>query len=301
MKKLLLMLLILFWVNVMSQTTLFEDSFESYDDFAIANVGNWTLTDVDQQPTYSILGVAFLNSYSAKSFQVFNSTTTSPVLTPSSSSDWTAKTGDKNMVCFAATKPSSAPLNNDWLISPQITLGASGNTLSFWAKSCDALYGLERFKVGISTTNTSTSSFTMISSPPYVVTSNDVTWNEYSYNLDNYANSSVYIAINCVSNDQFGFAVDDFKVTTSSLSTDAFFKNHFSVYPNPTKGILNIISSSVAIDEVNLTDVNGRSIEKVSLNGGLKTQLDLNDINSGIYFLKVTSDQGVGTSKIIKN
>jgi hypothetical protein len=141
----------------------------------------------------------------------------------------------------------------------------------------------------------------MISSPPYVVTSNDVTWNEYSYNLDNYANSSVYIAINCVSNDQFGFAVDDFKVTTSSLSTDAFFKNHFSVYPNPTKGILNIISSSVAIDEVNLTDVNGRSIEKVSLNGGLKTQLDLNDINSGIYFLKVTSDQGVGTSKIIKN
>ena len=30
-----------------AQTVIFEDSFETYTDFAIANVGNWTLTDVD--------------------------------------------------------------------------------------------------------------------------------------------------------------------------------------------------------------------------------------------------------------
>ena len=34
-------------VNSNAQTVLFEDSFETYTDFAIANVGNWTLTDVD--------------------------------------------------------------------------------------------------------------------------------------------------------------------------------------------------------------------------------------------------------------
>lgn len=51
MKKILFSLCtagILFSANtVKAQTVIFEDSFETYTDFAIANVGNWTLTDVD--------------------------------------------------------------------------------------------------------------------------------------------------------------------------------------------------------------------------------------------------------------
>lgn len=301
MKKLLFMLIILLGINAMSQTVLFEDSFESYDNFIIANVGNWTLIDQDLQPTYGITGISFLNSHVAKSFQVFNSTATTPSMTPTSDSNWTARTGSKNMVCFAATRPEQAPLNNDWLISPQITLGPSGNVLSFWAKSCDAFYGLERFKVGVSTTNTLTSSFTVISPTPYEVTADDVTWYEYTYDLDAYANTPVYISINCVSNDQFGFAVDDFKVTSNDLSTNTFFKNNFSVYPNPTKDLLEISGNSIVITEISMSDINGRIVKRVALNGTNNIQLDLNDLNQGVYFLKVYSDQGIGTSKVIKD
>ena len=42
-----------------AQTVLFEDSFETYTDFAIANVGSWTLTDVDLKTTYGFTGIAF--------------------------------------------------------------------------------------------------------------------------------------------------------------------------------------------------------------------------------------------------
>ena len=51
-----------------AQTVLFEDSFETYTDFAIANVGNWTLTDVDLKPTYGFTGITFPNTGVAKSF-----------------------------------------------------------------------------------------------------------------------------------------------------------------------------------------------------------------------------------------
>ena len=97
-------------------------------------------------------------------------------MTPTDTSDWTAKSGDKIMVAFAAT---SAPWNNDWLISPQIQLTAGlGATLSFWAKGCDAEYGAEKFKVLVSTTGTAVANFTAIS--PVVTTPSDATWHEYT-------------------------------------------------------------------------------------------------------------------------
>jgi hypothetical protein len=102
MKKLLLSLIVLSAFNAKAQITLFEDSFEFYDDFAIANVGDWTLTDVDGKVTYGFNGITFLNSGVAKSFQVFNVATTTPALTPSATSDWTARTGERHMVCFVA-------------------------------------------------------------------------------------------------------------------------------------------------------------------------------------------------------
>src|SRR5690606_11838513 len=98
------------------------------------NVGNWTLTDVDLKPTYGFTGITFPNTGVAKSFQVFNSTTTTPPMTPTATSNWTAKTGTKMMVSFAAT---SSPWNNDWLISPQIGIPAGdGATLTFYGKGC---------------------------------------------------------------------------------------------------------------------------------------------------------------------
>ena len=183
MKKLLLSCFVALGICASAQTTVvFEDSFESYTDFAIADIGSWTLKDVDLKPTYGItsggVAVVFPNSGVAKSYQVFNASET----VPASGAGFSARTGVKNLVCFNAT---SSPWNDDWLISPQISMAATGTSaVSFWAKSANSSYGLEKFQVFVSTTGTDIANFTAIS--PVVVTPADVTYHEYTYDLSSY-------------------------------------------------------------------------------------------------------------------
>ncbi len=298
MKKLLLSLLILCGLNAHAQVSIFDDSFEFYDDFAIADVGDWTLTDVDLKATYGFTGVTFLNTGVPKSFQVFNATTTTPALTPSATADWSARTGDKHMVCFAAS--TAPPVNNDWLISPQITLGNT-NTIKFWAKACDATYFQERFSVWVSTTGTAVADFTKISAGAYITTPN-ITWVEYTYNLAaSYDGLPVYVGIKCTSPDMFGFAVDDFSVTAVTLGTEGFFASNYAVYPNPASSVLNISSKNTTVfNQVQLTDINGRIVKSEKNTGVITTQINIADLNAGVYFLKVTSDLGSFSTKVVK-
>lgn len=218
MKKLLLPVVIGLGLvsNINAQHTVFHDNFDSYANFSISAIGSWTLTDVDAKTTYGFNGIQFPNSGVAKSFQVFNSTATTPVMEPSDTSDWSARSGAKTMVSFGAT---STPWSNDWMITPQIQLASDGGNLSFWAKSCDTTYGAEKFRVYISTTGTAVANFTPLAA--MVTTPSDATWYEYTYNLSAYAGQQVYLAIQCTSDDQFGFAVDDFKVTSATNRTTA--------------------------------------------------------------------------------
>ena len=303
MKKILLSFALAASVGMTAQTTIFEDSFEFYPDFAIANVGMWTLVDVDMNNTYGFTGVTFPNSGVPKSFQVFDAALTTPPLTPSATSNWSARTGNKHMVAFASTSSPTPPaMNNDWLISPQIQLGTAGNTVTFWEKSCDATSGAERFKVGVSPTGTAPADFTIVSPAPYVTTPANATWVEYTYNIDNYQGQNVYIGINCVSNDQFGFAVDDFKVSATTLSTDTFFKSNFAMYPNPAKNVLNISGNAgLSMDNVVITDLNGRVVKQQNLGGVASSEVNVSDLTSGMYFITISSAEGNGTSKFMKN
>lgn len=301
MKKILLFALLVGGA-ANAQTTLFEDSFDTYDDFLITDVGEWTLTDVDVLPTYGFNTATFPEDFAEKSFQVFNHTMTEPPLEISETSDWTAHSGDKVMACFAAV-PDGDLGNDDWLISPQITLAATGNSLSFWAKAADSEFGDERFRVLVSIGTTDTADFLdVLTDEPDEATPADLTWHEYTYDLSAFDGMQVYIAIQCVSFDQFGFLVDDFKVTTTALGTPSFFNQNFAAYPNPANSVLNISAKNgVQMEQAQLTDLNGRVVRSLKLQGVTETQINTADLASGAYFLKVQSSAGIGVQKIIKN
>ena len=282
-----------------AQTVLFEDSFEAYADFAYTTgtVGDWTLVDLDLKPSYVLDGSTFPNQGLAKSFIVFNRAGIVPATT---SPQTQARTGNKSMACFNASNP--APLvNNDWLISPQVTLGTSGNNVSFWAKALNALYGLEKFNILVSTTNVSTTSFTQVN-PSVVITPSLNEWAEYTFNLDAYAGQQVYIAIQCVSDDQFALFVDDFKVTTNTVaSADSFFANNFSMYPNPVANELNIVAkTNNTINAISIVDMNGRTVKNSNDAGMNNTSVNVSDLNAGVYFVTIETNEGTGTSKFIK-
>ncbi|MDY0151520.1 MAG: choice-of-anchor J domain-containing protein [Candidatus Cloacimonas sp.] len=174
----------------------FTDGFETYPDFSLT-FAPWTLVDVDLSATYGMEDITWLNGYAAMAYIIFNPSATVPAIT-----DLASHSGAKMACSFASTTPP----NNDWMITPQQTI-AAGNVLKFWAKSYTAEFGLERFKVGVSTTGTAPANFTIISGATYV--SAPVAWTEYTYALDAYAGQQVYLGIQCLSNDAFIFAVDD--------------------------------------------------------------------------------------------
>ncbi len=87
-----------------------------------------------------------------------------------------------------------------------------------------------------------------------------------------------------------------------TLGTDEFFKKHFAVFPNPAQDKITIkATAGTAIESTELTDINGRKVMQLPSAGTLEMTVDLDQLNSGLYFLKVTSGQGSGTAKIVKN
>ncbi|MDP7437452.1 MAG: choice-of-anchor J domain-containing protein, partial [Candidatus Marinimicrobia bacterium] len=104
--------------------------------------------------------------------------------------------------------------NDDWLITPQLTFTENSSvSFSFWARSLSANW-LEDFNVMLSTTGNTISDFTTTLES---VTSTPISWTEYSYDLSAYSGQSFYLAVQCVSVDQFYLFVDDFEVTSDPV------------------------------------------------------------------------------------
>jgi hypothetical protein len=96
--------------------------------------------------------------------------------------------------------------------------------------------------------------------------------------------------------------VDDFLIA-GTLANQTFELNKIVIYPNPSNGIFTILSSDVALDEVEVFDVTGKTIYK---NKNLQTNntgatLNLSHVSSGIYFVRITSENQSTVKRIIKN
>jgi PKD repeat protein len=225
------------------RNTLIQD-FESYADFSLV-FNPWTTNDVDGSTTYGIQDVEFPHAGEPMSYIVFNPAST----TPSMSGDAALQPhgGSRFAACFASTTPA----NNDWIISPQIALGSSG-VLKFWVKSYTSQYGLERYKVGISTTTNNPSSFTIISPGAYLEAPAGA-WEQKTFDLSAYSGQNIYVGIQCVSNDAFIFMLDDLEVTSQTVTGGTLTgKVTDAINGNP---IQNALVSIAGLTD--LTDANG--------------------------------------------
>lgn len=76
--------------------------------------------------------------------------------------------------------------------------------------------------------------------------------------------------------------------------------NAISIYPNPANNILNFnVSENVTISYISIVDITGKLINS-SFNLNQKT-IDVSDIQSGVYFVRFTSEDKTVTKKFIKN
>lgn len=305
MKKLLLSSLLAFGLNANSQTTLFEDNFDSYTDFVITGFGGWSTLDIDLLPTYTggTATPTWDNAGDPQAFQIFNPTTA--VVTNATSGtevrNFDSHSGAKYAASWAAV-PGANPGNEDWLISPPITLGSTGNELSVWVKSMSDSYGLEEYSIGVylgTGVPTASSDFAL------EVTGLQASfpdWEEIVLPLDTYDGQTIRIGIRNEGADHYMFMVDDFKVTTTGLGVNDAFARKFSAYPNPANNVVNISNNdNITLTNVAINDINGRTVKTMKVNNLSEVQMDVTELSAGVYFMNIDTDSGIAVKKFIKN
>ncbi len=82
------------------------------------------------------------------------------------------------------------------------------------------------------------------------------------------------------------------------LSVADFTKNSFTVYPNPVKDMLNV-SFTQDITDVTVFNLLGQQVLFTKINA-TKGQVDMSNLSSGTYLVKVNSENAVKTIKVIK-
>jgi len=97
--------------------------------------------------------------------------------------------------------------------------------------------------------------------------------------------------------------VDNVKLVSNSetqnLDTENFATASFSIYPNPATDIINISNNLDTIENVTITDLNGRVVKEVIF-GTDQAQINISDLAQGVYILNAISNGKTITEKIVK-
>lgn len=316
MKKIILSLSLILGTIAYSQTVLLDEGFESYADFSISGFGSWSTLDLDGLNTYTgggpVIGGTTSPSWSADwtnagqpmAFQIFNLSTSNATNNPTSTAadeevrSFSPHGGQKCAVSWAGVPAGAVSANNDWLITPSVTLGTNSNVLTFWVKALSPAF-VESYKVGVYTGTgnpTSAANFTIVSSPAISTAPN--TWQQVTINLDAYAGQSIKIGFQYMSADKYMFMLDDVKLTASgTLGTSEVSKakGNTSIYPNPTKGEINI-KTDKKIKSTSVIDMTGKTLNRTE-----SGNTNISTLPKGTYLMKVEFADGTSTTeKIIK-
>lgn len=216
------------------------DDMENYASFAITNIGDWKLVDLDGSKTYGIaIGqnqvLEYPNVGEAMAYQVFVPSEAGIDITAPDWAPWAPHSGNKMLACFSATEKK----NDDWLISPELT--GDEQEISFYGKTVIATYGLETIEIYYSKTGNNVGDFVKISD--FSVPDK---WTELKATLPIGAR---YFAIRCTSQDRFAFLLDDIKYMPATEAQMELSLVGFNVYCDSEKLTAEPLMDFTYIDE----------------------------------------------------
>jgi hypothetical protein len=222
-------------------------------------------------------------------------------------------------VNYNSVAAGSAGTISNWLITPTISL-KDGDVIKFYTRAGSNFSTIpDRLEFRLSTDgetsvvpstgSTDLGSFTTIAAtvnPNLTPSVYPVTWTEVLYTVEGLPTETEcklafrYFVTNGGPTGANGNAIwiDALTINRTLLATSEFFKGNFTVWPTPASNVLNIANNSeVEIIAMQMTDINGRTVREVK---GMTSQINMADLNAGVYFMKITTAQGTGTTKVIK-
>ena len=131
-------------------------------------------------------------------------------------------------------------------------------------------------------------------------TGNQYSWVEEKISLSDYLGETILIRFKIVTNSfgrRDGFYFDDFEISgvSNQLNIENNFKENTFIYPNPVNNILNI-NTTLNDYTVEIYTISGQLISKSK---NIRT-FDFSNFNSGIYLLKLITDQKFKIFKVLK-
>ncbi|MBI9066817.1 MAG: choice-of-anchor D domain-containing protein [Salinivirgaceae bacterium] len=258
---------------------------EEMDDFSVTPIP-WRTINADNLPTWGWSDFDFPHEGDSLAFIVFNPGAIN-------AEGFEPHSKNKFLASIAAKGNTTDPVSsNDWLISPQGLLGENPE-FSFWAKSSTDQSGLlEKFNVAISTTGHNVDDFIIISGTTTPLEAPADKWTKYNFDLSQYKGENVYVAIQCVSFNNFIFMVDDLCLYDfTELNTAPVFTSEAIVTAHENKNYSYSIS---AIDD-NFDAITFSAEE-------LPSWLNLTDNNDGTALLAgipLSANIGANTIKLI--
>ena len=124
----------------------------------------------------------------------------------------------------------------------------------------------------------------------------DESWQPFDTSLSSFSISLYY------NNMQSELSCRGYKATASYIKTtgnpnsiEDISLSTISIYPNPTTGLLNITSGEQNIQLVSIYSLSGAKMFSTQ-----DTILDISHLAAGIYFVRITTNKGMITKKIVK-
>ena len=202
-------------------------------------------------------------------------------------------TAVSDSVISATSYFSNSNTANDWLITPQVTLGGGGNFISWQARSFDGSYPND-YVVLLSKTGANEADFT---DTIQLVSQESPYWQAYNVRIDSFANETVYIGIKHEGSNGYVLQLDNINVrkddptATNNYNSDL----EFNIFPNPTVDYFTL--NGVKLNsKINIYNQLGKLEFSTYFNG----QVDVQNLSKGIYFVEVLAGNTRKTKKFLK-
>lgn len=101
---------------------------------------------------------------------------------------------------------------------------------------------------------------------------------------------------------QLGHGIPDFEAAFQTLSNDVFVSTEkIQIYPNPAKAIVTItLPDATQYTKISLVNLLGKTVQVATANNN-SNQIDLSQLTTGMYIVRIEADGEIITKKIIKH
>jgi len=90
--------------------------------------------------------------------------------------------------------------------------------------------------------------------------------------------------------------------TPATLSIDSVYKNKVTLYPNPSKGVINITYKDIPVSKIDVVNILGQIVKSIKLdpsNSQTSERIDLSSHARGLYIINISTNETSSSYKVV--